>query len=1071
MACALASALALTVFVDGSAMVHAAASDSAAISAIRGRMQEGNYAAAESLARLFSKPGRSPSRPDSIARADRLDLLVEARWRGGKSKSEETRRLSRDALRLRERLHGRDHLDIGLALNNLAIVHYIDANLAAAESLWTRMLQIREKALGPNHLLVARVLNNLAELHRTAGRYARARELLERTIDIKVQALGRDDRDVLLSQSNLAVLYGAMGEFSESRDLLEKVLEAQKRTMPAPLPDIAYTQSTLGEIYRNLGEYSIARRHLEESLAIRRQVLGDRHPSIGENLNRIGICLYMLGDYLEAIPMFEQALTLYHDVMGPDHIEAAHVMNNLALLHDHIGAPELALPLYERSLRIQEKVYGPDHFNVAQLRVNLGRVAMASSDFDRAREFFIQGRTDLERSVGPRHPEVASGLFDHGKLMMLTGDAAAAESLFASAQGIYEASYGTTHPDLAHATSWRAFALAQLGDSSASLRAALHAEQIGRDHVRLALRMLPERQALNYVANRPTGLDIAIRLVRSGLERSRHRDVVDAVIRSRALVLDEMAGRRHMADAGADSTAHPWVQRATLAGQRLANLLVRGASAETQERFRASLETARREYEAAERELAERSVEHRRRQSQDRIGLAEVQAALPRNAALVAYFRDEPRRIGGQELRGAATHLNRPTYVAFIVRHDAEPIALTIGPAREIDSLVIAWRAAVQRGPSIHGRSDDDAFSRTIGHALRQRIWDPIATVLQGMEQAFLVPDGQLHLVSFDGLPVGQSQFRIEHAPHLHYLSAERELARRVEGPPGTRGVLAIGGPSYDAWPTNDDVAVAETHASSAASAPHFRGARSDCRDFSEMRFRYLPGTAAEAQQVVRLSKRYARKGGRDGASESLYLGGAQANETALRSSAVGRSVLHLATHGFFVGAACADSGSGSGTAATAGASTSGRNVNPLWLSGLALSGANRRDQAGQDQDDGILTAEEVASMDLGGVQWAVLSACETGLGELRLGEGVLGLRRAFEIAGVRSLIMSLWSVDDEATRTWMRHLYEGRWNRRRSTSEAVREAGLQVLRERRQRGESTHPLYWAAFVATGDWK
>ena len=144
---------------------------------------------------------------------------------------------------------------------------------------------------------------------------------------------------------------------------------------------------------------------------------------------------------------------------------------------------------------------------------------------------------------------------------------------------------------------------------------------------------------------------------------------------------------------------------------------------------------------------------------------------------------------------------------------------------------------------------------------------------------------------------------------------------------------------------------------------------------------------------------------------------------------------------------------------------------NPLLLSGLALSGANRRALASADGDDGILTAEEVAGLDLSGVEWAVLSACDTGVGEIAAGEGVFGLRRAFQIAGARSVIMSLWSVEDLSTRAWMKALYEGRFDRNLSTADAVHEASLAVLRDRRSKGLSTHPFYWAAFVAAGDWR
>ena len=118
-----------------------------------------------------------------------------------------------------------------------------------------------------------------------------------------------------------------------------------------------------------------------------------------------------------------------------------------------------------------------------------------------------------------------------------------------------------------------------------------------------------------------------------------------------------------------------------------------------------------------------------------------------------------------------------------------------------------------------------------------------------------------------------------------------------------------------------------------------------------------------------------------------------------------------------------------------------------------------------------LYMAASVASVNLEGVEWAVLSACDTGLGELKAGEGVFGLRRAFQVAGVRTVIMSLWSVEDRAARQWMLALYRGRLQRRLDTADAVREASLTVLRDRRARGQSTHPFYWAGFVAAGDWR
>ena len=201
---------------------------------------------------------------------------------------------------------------------------------------------------------------------------------------------------------------------------------------------------------------------------------------------------------------------------------------------------------------------------------------------------------------------------------------------------------------------------------------------------------------------------------------------------------------------------------------------------------------------------------------------------------------------------------------------------------------------------------------------------------------------------------------------------------------------------------------------------------------------------------------------------------GGQATEADFKGKVAGHQIVHMATHGFFVDDRCTsaldralrDEDKGP---RTGGSAETGIADNPLLLTGLALAGANRRDQAGSGED-GILTAEEIASLDLSGARWVVLSACETGLGRVQAGEGVQGLRRSFEVAGAATLIMSLWSVEDAAARDWMERLYKGRLEGL-PTDMAVRDASLGMIESRRKAGRSTHPFYWGAFVAAGDWR
>jgi CHAT domain-containing protein len=279
--------------------------------------------------------------------------------------------------------------------------------------------------------------------------------------------------------------------------------------------------------------------------------------------------------------------------------------------------------------------------------------------------------------------------------------------------------------------------------------------------------------------------------------------------------------------------------------------------------------------------------------------------------------------------------------------------------------------------------------------------------------------------------------------------------------------LLAPGDPAFD-----------ESNVKSVGSEVPFRGTRSACREFESMRFDALPASWQEVNEIVTIWNQ--ARGARGGAArlrsadasspDAVRLTGAAASEAAFKSEAARHRILHLATHGFFLGGRCASALGQLAPFTPAERSAKIAGENPLLLSGLSLAGANHRDVASSGDEDGVLTAE-VASLNLSGVEWAVLSGCDTGVGEVKVGEGVFGLRRAFQVAGARTVIMSLWSVEDQVTRQWMKQLYAGRLIKDLSTADAVREASLTVLRQRRAKGLSAHPFHWAAFVATGDWR
>jgi CHAT domain-containing protein len=398
---------------------------------------------------------------------------------------------------------------------------------------------------------------------------------------------------------------------------------------------------------------------------------------------------------------------------------------------------------------------------------------------------------------------------------------------------------------------------------------------------------------------------------------------------------------------------------------------------------------------------------------------------------------------------------------------------VSLGAAQRIDTAIDRWKALVQSDPRRTPGRNLDADYRAASSELRAAIWDPVARSLGGVRLVLVVPDGAIHQVSLATLVDQDGRFLIESGPRLHYLSAERDLAGDSGARPSGRGLLVLGGPDFDTRPAAAD-AVASARESSPPAV--YRGPAALCAARGALRFDPLDAAGQEAIEIGALWEEASASGVAD-ARDALVLTGRSAGEAAFKALAPGRRVMHVATHGFELDTLC-PSVLRTTNGASDGADPDGRPSpvttldNPLLLSGLALAGANVRNGAGGDgaDEDGMLTAEEIAALDLSGVEWVVLAACRSGSGAIVPGEGVLGLRRAFEVAGARTLITSLWPVEDDSTRLWMRRLYGSRLAGR-STAESVRTAGLALLQEQRRAGWSAHPFYWGAFVAAGDWR
>jgi tetratricopeptide (TPR) repeat protein len=1067
--------------------------------------QTGDYAGARPYweqALTIREKAFGPNHPDVARSLNNLAILLKVMgdYAGAQP-------LSERALEINKKAYGPDHPEVATNLTNLANLLSEMGDYAGARPLYERALEIREKALGPHHLDVARTLNNLAVLLADTGDYAGARPLYERTLAINEKVLGPDHPEVAASLNNLAVLLKRTGDYAGAKSLYERTLAIDKKALGPDHPYVAEDLGNLANLLSDMGDYAGTRPLYERALEIDEKVFGPEHASVAADLNNLANLLSRMGDYAGARPLYERALRIDEKALGPDHPDVASDLNNLAILLVDMGDHAGARPLHERALEIREKALGPDHPFVAESQMNLANLLRDSGEHAQARSLHERAAAIREKALGPDHPDVAWSLDNLAAVLRDAGEYAEARSLYERAVAIREKALGPDHPRLAEGLSYLARLLSRSGDTEAALDAALRAERIGREHLHLTVGVLAEREALRYASVRASGLDLALSLAVEGSHAGSVREVWDALIRSRALVLDEMA-TRHRAVGGADDPEVARLAEALAsASRRLANLMVREPGQDIPEHHRRLLDEARQEREKAERDLAEKSRAFRQARARQRAGLAKVAGSLPAGSALVAFalynrYDLSPEETGTQEgdpAAGLKTPSERksrplPSYLAFVLPPGGKEAAVVpLGPAPATDTLVSRWQEEA-RGALARSPDDAEAAYRAAGEALRREVWDPVAAHLEDVSRVFVVPDGAPNLVNLAALPVGETDYLIEKGPLVHYLSAERDLVPAEGRRPVGEGLLALGGPAYDETSLFADLARGkkgpQPGAGIAAPGPApatrstgpeaslpvtnpplhpFRGERSSCGDFKSIRFGSLPASEQEVDDVVAVWRK-AR------GQSALRLAGSAAGESAFKDKSPGRRVLHLATHGFFLDGQCPSAlessrGIGGLSPAHGPERPALDGENPLLLSGLALAGANHRAAANPEEDDGILTAEEIAAMDLSGVEWAVLSACDTGVGKVRAGEGVFGLRRAFQVAGAGTLIMSLWSVEDEATRQWMNALYKGRLSKDLDTAEAVREASLTVLRERREKNLGTHPFYWAGFVAAGDWR
>jgi len=761
-------------------------------------------------------------------------------------------------------------------------------------------------------------------------------------------------------------------------------------------------------------------------LAIREKSLGPEHPDTATSLNNLALFYRSMGDYTAALPLYQHALAISEKAHGPDHPRTATSLNNLAvLLDDSMGAYVLVEPLYQRALAIREKALGPNHPDTATSLNNLAGMYDAISDYAQAKPLHQRALAISEKTLGPDHPNTATSLNNLAAMYDAMGDYAQAKPLYQRALNIYEKALGPDHSNTAGSLKNLALLHWAQGHWQQAFDGLQRSTKISAGNARqiLALGDEARKHAFTQTLIGETDIVVTFSLATRSKVANAESLAAEVLMQRKGQVLDVLANslvavRKSLAPQ--DQQLFSQWRDVT---NQYATLVFRRPEQMPAEKIRERLAKLKAQANILEAELSTRSAQFRH--EVEPVTLHGVQQTIPAGATLIEWFRYRPF---DPKAKDEASHWGKPRYVAYVLKSRGKPAAVDVGEAAPIETAI---------GDLLVALTEQHATVAEIGRELDERLMQPLRPHLGGAERLLISPDSQLNLLPFGVLTDAQGRYLMQSA-EITYLTSGRDLLRLTDTVANRQAPVIFANPDYGP--------LMKVDTGRAANANNRRSA--DMLDGMQQ-FAPLKGTEQEARALKGVLRLKAEQ----------ILTGAMASEAAIKQLKNPR-ILHLAAHGFFLEGQHADAPSTLGHTFGSDTEQLPGGENPLLRSGLALAGAN---QLRSGDDDGILTALEVSGLNLKGTELAVLSACETGLGQVQNGEGVYGLRRALVLAGVQSQVVSLWKVSDTATRDLMVDYYT-RLTKGVRSSQALHEAQLAMMKNPAR----AHPFYWAAFVAIG---
>ncbi|MCX6593146.1 MAG: CHAT domain-containing protein [Acidobacteria bacterium] len=1025
-----------------------------------------------------------------------------------------------------------------VSLGNQAVELKWLGHLEEAKGVYEKLLAFHKTTSTEDGELYARTLNNLAELHVDCGDDSRAEAFQQEAVAILERVLPADDPAIADSLSNLAQIYGRAGKTADAEVLLRRAVDIAARTDGTDHFVYGLRLGNLAAVLHNKGQHAEAMRLLREALRIIYDRMGRMHPLFADTLCKVAALYRTVGDLAEAERLYREALDIQLASVGRTP-RAAVTMELLAALHTEKGKSKEAETLLAQAQGIRVQVGQPD-IPVSVL-LKEAHLLASGGDLDTA-EVLFRRVAAIEESFGENYPPLASTLNNLAQTLKTKGDYAEAEGLYRRALAIQLLASGAEHANRAAILHNLAMLYAATDRSAEAVRLMREAEIINELEIDQIFSLTSERQRIDHledVADR-TGCLLSLVSENCSQDPEAVRSAFDLLLRRKGIGAESMARQRAAALQSGLPDLDAKLREITTLKRDIAREAWSIVAAENLREQRQRVANSRARLEQLEMEIGQEVPGSDLAMLTHRADTNAIACALPKGSVLIEFaeFHSVDFKFRHSQTKSARGPAH---YVAFTL-----PAGLPehlqmfdLGERWPVDQLIAKYRRFLSED------NDSEAGVRPrmkqwptgepalkLGDNLRRLILDRLHPAICTSTRWLVAPVGDLTRLPFQTLPIGGDQYLTD-AYNIGYLSAGRDVLRlRTLSRSNSNESVVIADPDFDLklgengarkdWKNSGRGLLALLRRAAARlsqtreegerdSVPRSMGQSGTpdsvergspgaySRDLRSGSFRFsrLPGTRVEGQRIGELL----------GVSPWF---GAAALKGRLRECRQPR-VLHVATHGFFL-ADQSDARIRPGATHT----TTGDQVgfvqgpgmeNPLIRSGFALAGANAAlggCSLSPSAENGIVTAAELAELNLSGTELITLSDCDTGLGELHAGEGVFGFRRACVAAGARTLVLSLWKLPDFSSAVLMVKFYEnlrdgyGRCDGLLAAQDYVRGVTIDELRESwltpevidqlagGDEGEKTdliedyvdrpgdfrpfsHPRYWGAFICEGD--